>query len=65
MRGKTLNAQAQQLVLNLCEYFELEKRNGGPLEPVTSIQEVSHELFTFYSLILLIMIFLIEGCCRP
>lgn len=47
MRGQTLKAQAQQLVLNLCEYFELEKRNGGPLEPITSIQEVNYIFFIF------------------
>jgi len=40
MPGKVLGSQAQQLVLNVLEYFELEKRNGGPLEPVTSVQEV-------------------------
>lgn len=41
MPGKTLKTQAQQFVLNLCEYFELEKRNGGPLEPLSSVQEVN------------------------
>jgi len=25
MPGKNLHRQAQQLILNLCEYFELEK----------------------------------------
>ncbi|KAL1493737.1 hypothetical protein ABEB36_009431 [Hypothenemus hampei] len=39
MPGKPLSAQAQQFVLNLCEYFEMEKRNGGPLDPLSSVQE--------------------------
>ncbi|XP_050510051.1 uncharacterized protein LOC126891755 [Diabrotica virgifera virgifera] len=39
MSGKPLNSQSQQLVLNLCEYFEMEKINGGPLEPLSSVQE--------------------------
>ncbi|XP_071050804.1 uncharacterized protein [Onthophagus taurus] len=29
--GATLSAQSQHLVLNLLNYFEAEKRNGGPL----------------------------------
>ncbi|KAL1502440.1 hypothetical protein ABEB36_007581 [Hypothenemus hampei] len=39
MPGKILGTQAQEFVLNLCEYFEMEKRNGGPLEPLSSVQE--------------------------
>ncbi|XP_072377974.1 uncharacterized protein [Diabrotica undecimpunctata] len=30
---------SQQLVLNVLEYFELEKVNGGPLEPFSSVQQ--------------------------
>ncbi|XP_072390429.1 protein N-lysine methyltransferase METTL21D-like [Diabrotica undecimpunctata] len=40
MPGNTLNSQSQQLVLNLYEYFKLEKRNGGPLlAPLACVQE--------------------------
>ncbi|KAL1502882.1 hypothetical protein ABEB36_007960 [Hypothenemus hampei] len=39
MPGKIFGTQAQEFVLNLCEYFEMEKRNGGPLEPLSSVQE--------------------------
>ena len=41
MPGRILKSQAQQLVLNLCDYFEMERRNGGPLLPVSSVQEVN------------------------
>lgn len=43
MPGKILHRQAQQLILNLCEYFELEKNNGGPLEALSSVQEVNNK----------------------
>lgn len=40
-RGKALNSQSQQLVLNLLEYFEREKENHGPLISLDAIQEVN------------------------
>ncbi|KAL1510012.1 hypothetical protein ABEB36_004670 [Hypothenemus hampei] len=48
MPGKILSTQAQQFMLNLIDYFEEEKRNGGPFslslshlpsEPLSSLQE--------------------------
>lgn len=47
MPGKTLKTQAQQFVLNLLEYFEMEKENGGPLESLSSVQEVQFKLPKF------------------
>ena len=48
MPGKILGTQAQEFVLNLCEYFEMEKRNGGPLEPLSSVQEVMPKVLQFF-----------------
>lgn len=40
MPGKRLNSQAQSLVLSVLNYFEEEKRNGGPLLPISAVREV-------------------------
>lgn len=40
MPGKRLNSQAQQLVLNVLDYFEREKQNGAPLISVNAVYEV-------------------------
>lgn len=40
MPGKRLLPSEQQFVIKLKEYFEKERDNGGPLLPLTSIQEV-------------------------
>lgn len=38
-RGATLKSQARALVKRLREYFEEEKRNGGPLLPVSRVTD--------------------------
>lgn len=40
MPGKPLKSQSQQLVINLLDYFEREKTNGGPLESLNAVQDV-------------------------
>lgn len=40
MPGKRLDSQCQQFVMNLLEYFEAEKENGGFLLPLEAVQEV-------------------------
>lgn len=37
-RGRTINSQSRELVVKLSEYFERESVNGGPLLPVTQVQ---------------------------
>ncbi|KAK4881177.1 hypothetical protein RN001_004496 [Aquatica leii] len=39
IQGKTLRSQSRQMVVNLLVYFQQEKDNGGPLIPLTSVQE--------------------------
>ncbi|KAI4467866.1 hypothetical protein MML48_2g00005411 [Holotrichia oblita] len=39
MPGKRWNSQSQELVLNVLEYFEREKENGGPTLPVNAVYE--------------------------
>ena len=39
MPGSVLHKTAKNLVLNLLEYFQNEKDNGGPLLSVNSVQE--------------------------
>ncbi|KAK4872331.1 hypothetical protein RN001_014360 [Aquatica leii] len=39
IQGKTLRSQSRQMVVNLLAYFQQEKDNGGPLIPLTSVQE--------------------------
>lgn len=36
-KGQTINSQKQQCVLNVREYFEKEKNNGGPLLPLSNV----------------------------
>ncbi|CAH2238480.1 jg14089 [Pararge aegeria aegeria] len=38
-RGRTINSQSRALVVKLAEYFERESVNGGPLLPVTQVQD--------------------------
>lgn len=37
-RGRALNSQTRELVVKLHDYFERESLNGGPLLPVTQVQ---------------------------
>lgn len=39
-KGRTLRSQSQQLVVNLLNYFQREKENGGNLLPLSAVQEV-------------------------
>lgn len=37
-RGRTINSRSREMVVKLTEYFERESVNGGPLLPVTQVQ---------------------------
>ncbi|GJQ70343.1 hypothetical protein Trydic_g22777 [Trypoxylus dichotomus] len=37
--GKRLNAQVQELVLNVLDYFEKEKQNGNPMLSINVVYE--------------------------
>lgn len=39
---KPLSGRAQEMVLSLLNYFEMERENGGPLLPVSAVRDVSY-----------------------
>mgnify|MGYP005981952803 FL=1 len=56
---KPLHKDAKQMVANLVDYFAKERDSGGPLLPLTAVQDVSRCIL----LQLLMQSHCTEGCC--